>query len=353
MTQRERAAEARAASGDADAGARILEAIASGVLTLGPAGRIASFNRAAERTFGIAAERMLGEPLAQLARLIPEFPEVLAIFHEQRASQLRAEVAAQRESGEAIVLEVALAPLRSEGPEGVAVVLTDVTELRRIETVRTGALDRARRIEAAFSRYLAPHVLRSLLDDPGAVRLGGERIRATICFADVRGFTALAKRLPPERVVEILNAYFDAAVKVVFAHDGLLDKFYGDGLMAIFGAPRARADDAARATAAALELHAVVRALGPRLGEPLAISVGLASGEVVAGHLGSAERMDYTVIGDAVNRASGLQAAAPAGAVYADAATIAAAGLERQRVREVRATVKGADGPVRAYALEA
>jgi adenylate cyclase len=205
-------------------------------------------------------------------------------------------------------------------------------------------------IEASFARYLAPHVVRELMTDPQAVRLGGTRQRATMLFADIRGFTELAARLPADEVVALLNGYFEEAVRVVFAHDGLLDKFYGDGLMAVFGPPRVRADDARRALSAALELHAAVERLAPRLTHALSISVGLATGEVVAGHIGSRRRTDYTVIGDAVNLASGLEAAAPPGAIYCDEQTYAEAGLPLGG-RAFEAEVKGRTARVRAFAI--
>jgi adenylate cyclase len=131
----------------------------------------------------------------------------------------------------------------------------------------------------------------------------------------------------------------------------LLDKFYGDGLMAIFGPPLVRRDDAARAVAAAIRLNEVVSDLIPRLNYPLQISVGLATGDVVAGHFGSSQRMDYTVIGDAVNLANGLQAAAPPGAIYCDEETIVAAGSIARPVHQLSVRVKGRDELVTAYAI--
>jgi adenylate cyclase len=185
---------------------------------------------------------------------------------------------------------------------------------------------------------------------PAAVGLGGERQTATILFADIRDFTKMAARMEAERVVEILNAYFEAAVAVLFENDGLLDKFYGDGLMAVFGPPRVRPDDAARALRSAARLHEVVRELEPIIREPLRISVGLATGEVVAGHIGSTRRLDYTVIGDAVNLASRLQSAAPPSATYCDETTYLRSGLALRGER-LQAKIKGRDDLVTVYRL--
>ncbi len=190
------------------------------------------------------------------------------------------------------------------------------------------------------------------MQSPQSLELGGDRQEATILFADIRGFTALAAKLGAEQVVEYLNSYFEEAVSVVFAHDGLLDKFYGDGLMAVFGPPRARIDDATRAINASLALHEAVRKLAPKLDHPLQISIGLASGIVVAGHIGSTRRMDYTVIGDAVNLASRLQAAAPAGGIFVDDETYRRSTV-RPRAEKMEAKVKGRDDMVTLYSLQA
>jgi PAS domain S-box-containing protein len=330
---------------------RILEAIASGVITLSPRREITTFNRAAEATFDMPAENMVGKAASAIAALIPEFPELLQTFFNSGAVQLRAEVEAYRTDGTLLTLEVRLSPLENLDGLGIAMVVTDVTKQRLLEeTVEADKL-KASRIQETFSRYLAPHIVKSLMNDPSSIRLGGERKRATMFFADVRGFTSLAARLPAERVVEILNTYFEEAVRIVFEYEGLLDKFYGDGLMAVFGPPLVRADDAGRAVAAAIRLHETVVQLGPRLDYPLQISVGLATGDVVAGHFGSTKRMDYTVIGDAVNLANGLQAAAPPGAIYCDEETIASAGHVARPLHRLAARIKGRNELVTAYAI--
>jgi adenylate cyclase len=330
---------------------RILEAIASGVITLSPERIITTFNRAAEATFDMPSKRMVGKTPAAITRLIPEFPEMFEIFMTSGAVQLRAEVEAYRSDGTLLTLEMQLSPLESDEGLGVAMVVTDVTKQRILEDKVAQGQAKSHQIQESFSRYLAPHVVQSLMHDPSSIRLGGERKRATTLFADVRGFTAMAAQMTPERVVEILNTYFEEAVRIVFEHDGLLDKFYGDGLMAVFGPPLVRPDDAARAVAAAIDLHEVVASLGPRLDYPLQISAGLSTGDVVAGHFGSSRRMDYTVIGDAVNLANGLQAAAPPGAIYCDEETITAAGAISRPLHRLSVRVKGRDELVTAYAI--
>jgi adenylate cyclase len=331
---------------------RILEAIASGVITIASDRSISSFNRSAETTFGVLAHDMLGKNASDIAAFIPDLPELLDIYFDSGTIKLRAEVEARSTDSTARTLEIALAPLETAEGLGIAIVVTDVTKYRRLELAHEAQITKAVRIAETFSRYLAPHVVDRLMNDPSSVKLGGERQRGTMMFADIAGFTSLAARLPAERVVEILNLYFEEAVRIVFEHDGLLDKFYGDGLMAVFGPPRARESDASRAVRAAIALHEAVERLAPRLDHPLKISVGLATGEVVAGPVGSTQRMDYTVIGDAVNLASGLQGAARPGTIYCDEETFERAGITGLRAERRTVSIKGRSGFVCAYAIE-
>jgi adenylate cyclase len=328
----------------------ILEAIASGVIALDAQRRVIAFNRAAEHTFGLAASEMLGRDGDALGEWIVDLPEMLETFFSSGVTHLRAEVEGRRPPDERLTLELRMAPLELADGTGVAIAIIDRTMQRALEEAHAAQRARATAIEASFSRYLAPHVVRTLMEDPGSLTLGGVRQRATMLFADIRGFTGIAERMSADRVVELLNRYFEQAVRVIFAHDGLLDKFYGDGLLAVFGPPRIHADDARRALVAAVRLHEAVDRLNPYLPQPVSISIGIATGDVIAGHIGSSRRMDYTVIGDAVNLASGLEKVAPPGSTYCDAATFEAAGIELAGNRIV-VRVKGRAEPVIAYAF--
>ena len=178
-------------------------------------------------------------------------------------------------------------------------------------------LQERERILTTFGRVVEPAVRDHLL--AGNVRLGGEERFVTVLFADLRGFTALGERLPPGEVVSILNEYFSAVATWVRVEGGYVDKFIGDGILVVFGLFGA-ADDAARQESAAAALRCAL-GLPARLAAlnaaraasgapPLAQSIGLASGAVIAGTIGAEDRFEYTVIGDAVNVASRLQEAA-------------------------------------------
>ncbi|MBK8265964.1 MAG: adenylate/guanylate cyclase domain-containing protein [Nannocystis sp.] len=161
-----------------------------------------------------------------------------------------------------------------------------------------------------MERYLPPQLVGRLFSGGASLDPGGEARVVTILFADIRGFTAIAERLPAAEVVDLLNAALSRLADAVFAHHGTLDKFTGDGLMAIFGAPVGQPDDAARAVAAGLAMLDAIHDLDARrsAGAPtLAIGVGIHTGEAIVGNIGSTRRLDYTAIGDAVNLASRVE----------------------------------------------
>ena len=149
------------------------------------------------------------------------------------------------------------------------------------------------------------------------IKKGGELRETTILFADIRGFTGISESCAPQVVVDALNEYFERMVEIVFRYEGTLDKFIGDEMMVLFGAPVAHLDDPVRAVRAALEMQAAMAALN--LGHearglpPFEIGIGINTGEVVAGYIGSSEALEYTVIGDPVNTGSRLCAIAKPG----------------------------------------
>src|SRR5689334_19015941 len=155
----------------------------------------------------------------------------------------------------------------------------------------------------------------------------GERKLVTVMFADISGFTARSENLDPEEVVALINACFEEMDVAVRRYDGTIDKFIGDAIMVIFGAPVTHEDDAERAVRCALEMQARLAAFGKQYLRdrpdcpPLAMHIGINTGLVVAGDLGTARRRDYTVMGDVVNLASRLESAATAGQILIGAAT--------------------------------
>lgn len=168
-----------------------------------------------------------------------------------------------------------------------------------------------RRVRDAFSLYLHPEVARMVSDNPALLHLGGEKRELTVMFTDIRGFTSISETFDPEALVEFLNEYLGAMTDIVFQHDGLLDKYIGDAIMALWGAPFPRPDHAAQACRTALEMIGRLRVLQQdwlRRGlPPLEIGVGVNTGPMVVGNMGSTQRFNYTAMGDHVNLGSRLE----------------------------------------------
>jgi adenylate cyclase len=168
-----------------------------------------------------------------------------------------------------------------------------------------------RQVKRTFSRFVSKDVYDQLVADPAAARVGGARREMSVLFADIRGFTTFTERGRPEDVVAQLNEYFSRMVDVVFTHRGTIDKFVGDMVMALFGAPVADPDHADHAVRAALDMLSALSGLNAAWAEagkpPLEIGIGVNSGDMVAGIIGSDTVMSYTVIGDAVNLGSRLE----------------------------------------------
>ncbi|MDH4211067.1 MAG: GAF domain-containing protein [candidate division WOR-3 bacterium] len=187
------------------------------------------------------------------------------------------------------------------------------------------------RIRERLQRFFSPGVVSEIMSDKRAVSLGGENRTATILFSDIRGFTSLTERIPTITSVEILNDFLSSMSEEVFTHEGTLDKYIGDCVMAIFGAPVAHPDDALRAIKAALGMKKRVQQLRERwrnkidasMLEVFEIGIGIHTGEVIAGNIGSIKRMEYTVVGTAVNLASRLENVAKKGQIIISRSTYA------------------------------
>jgi adenylate cyclase len=164
-------------------------------------------------------------------------------------------------------------------------------------------------IKKQFEHYLDPRQVKQLQDNPELLKLGGEKKYCTFLFTDVRGFTSLSEKLDPEEVTDIMNRVLTEQVNCIQAHGGMVDKFIGDACMAIFNAPLCIDDHEKRAVACAQDMHTAIRMLQKELPEPIAIGIGVNSGEAVVGNMGSNTRFDYSAIGDAVNTAARLESA--------------------------------------------
>ncbi len=164
-------------------------------------------------------------------------------------------------------------------------------------------------IKKQFEHYLDPRQVKELQNNPDLLKLGGEKKEATFLFTDVRGFTNLSEKLEPEQVTEIMNKVLTAQVRCIQAHGGMVDKFIGDAAMAIFSAPLDLDNHEDRAIACAQDIKTSIQQLQQELPEPIAIGIGVNTGNAVIGNMGSNTRFDYSAIGDCVNTAARLESA--------------------------------------------
>lgn len=223
-----------------------------------------------------------------------------------------------------------------------------------VETFR--AHERLAREEVAranYGRFLPEYVVKQILENPDSFQLGGANQYITVLFADIRGFTRLSEHSRPEKVVQLLNRYFSEMTEIIFAHGGTLDKYIGDGLMALFGAPTATPEDATNAVNAAVDMQRCVQGLNREFVEQgfneIGIGVGLHTGEATVGYIGSERRSEYTAIGDTVNLAARLESNCQGGQILVSDATARASQALYQLLAHDPIMVKNRVQPVQLY----
>jgi adenylate cyclase len=210
--------------------------------------------------------------------------------------------------------------------------ITAVAAQTAVAVENARAHERLAREEVAranYGRFLPEYVVKQMLEHPESFKLGGANQTITVLFADIRGFTRLSEHANPEKVVHLLNKYFSAMTDIIFAHGGTLDKYLGDGLMALFGAPTATPQDATNALNAAAAMQRRVISINQELRaegfNEIGIGIGLHTGEATVGYIGSERRSEYTAIGDTVNTAARLESNSKAGQILLSDATARAA----------------------------
>jgi len=200
---------------------------------------------------------------------------------------------------------------------------------------------------SALERFLSPEVVEMVVANPD-IRLGGVNQEVTVMFADIRGFTTMSETMEPGRVVEILNEYFTRVTDVIFDNGGTLDKYIGDAVMAVFGAPISKGNDAAAAVNSAIQIQRLLielnRDAAAREWPELRVGIGINTGNAIAGNIGSPRRLDYTVVGDAVNTAQRLMSNAAGGQILISESTAKKLGktgkiIDLERLPELK--VKG------------
>lgn len=189
-------------------------------------------------------------------------------------------------------------------------------------------LQKQAQARSSFERFLPRQVVDEILRSPDGIRLGGVRQKVTALFADVRNFTTLSESSTPEMIVNLLNRYFSMVSEIIFRHGGTLDKYIGDGLMAMFGAPYVTALDAIQAVRAAIEMQRAMVGFNERLKAenlpPISIGIGINTGPAIVGYIGSETRLDYTAIGDTINTAARLESISAPGQIVVSENTMQA-----------------------------
>ena len=209
---------------------------------------------------------------------------------------------------------------------------------------------RNRFIQSVFGRYMSEQVVEKLLDTPDALSMGGELRTVTILMSDLRGFSSLSERLDPSEVITLLNEYLARMTDVIYAHGGTIDEFIGDAILVLFGAPLRQDDDALRAVRCAVEMQRAMQATNDRNAERglprVEMGIGINTGEVVVGNIGSERRAKYGVVGRNVNLASRIEAFTVGGQILVSDATLQNAGPMIELRRSIEVFPKGSKSPM-------
>lgn len=280
----------------------ILKSLSNGVITLDAERKIVKINEAGARILSIKPKEFAEKPVDELFS-----PRENAWIHESLKN-----VVAGGETDVTMDTEIAL---RGGGQASVNLSVVPLVDINGdaigymmvIEDITT-----EKRVKSTMARYMTKEVADRLLES-GQDALGGAAQEATVLFSDIRSFTTISETIGPRKTVAMLNEYFTLMIDVIFLHKGILDKYIGDAIMAIFGSPFPSPEDADNAVTASNEMIRVLRGMNAQRGlfgiPPIKIGIGLSTGELVAGNIGSPKRMDYTVIGDTVNLSSRLEGA--------------------------------------------
>ncbi len=279
----------------------MLESMSDGIVTLDADRCIVKCNAAALRILHDDPERLIGQTVETYFKAPNDWvAKRLGRVLQTGSMELVMDTELWLHDGQQVSVNATIVPLRDakHEPIGAMLVLADITTEKRIK--------------GTLTRYMTKEVAEKLLESNEAM-LGGQEHVASVLFADIRDFTTIAEQIGPQDTVSMLNDYFSIMVDIIFRYGGILDKYIGDAIMAVFGAPFSSGEDADRAVRTAVDMLKALRTFNYQMleaGRPyLNIGVGISTDAVVSGNIGSPKRMDYTVIGDGVNLASRLEGA--------------------------------------------
>ncbi len=321
----------------------ILRSTSNGMMTLDDKGRVATANEATLAILRIDREALIARPAAE-------------IFAGENAWVLRAidKVQQTGETEVSVDADLKLAGGQTASVNLSAVPLVDLNQQSIGSMLILEDITSEKRVKSTMSRYMSKEVADQLIQSGESI-LGGKDQQVTILFSDIRNFTTFSEALGARETVTMLNEYFAEMVDVIFRYGGILDKYIGDAIMALFGAPISRATDADNAVEAANQMIVILRTLNERRTAegraPIEIGIGMSTGNVIVGSIGSPKRMEYTAIGDPVNLASRLEGATK---LYGAKVLISEFTVREMKkpalLREIDLMrVKGKDRPVAVY----
>ncbi|WP_461245983.1 adenylate/guanylate cyclase domain-containing protein [Treponema sp. R6D11] len=327
------------------------------IITTDAHGQIYYFNESASESMGLKQED-LGRNFENVFRnsLSPKTIKIILNSLENGNEILGLE-GIYRKGDKELDYSLNVTPLKTPRgkKEGLTLLFTNQTREKELKQAVQVVSEERRVIKDMFARYMSNEVMTRLLETPDSIKLGGDKREATVFFADIRGYTSFSESRDPQVIVEILNEYFSEAVENIVQHKGYIDKFIGDCIMAVWGVPMMpEDDDAIKAVSCAITIQELVRSSKRKFfrkndASHLRIGIGVNTGPLVAGNLGSIQRMDYSVIGDTVNLAARLESAAEAGEIIISQATRDKIGDKFTLEKRSPIHVKGKEKPIQIY----
>jgi adenylate cyclase len=284
----------------------VMQSIATGVFTTNLMGEINHVNRTAVSILNFDKEYIIGNHYGYIFESNEQILELISKCELESITVSESQVQLQFDD-KTTTVNISVSPLLNDfnQPLGTVVALEDLSNINKLKST--------------FKKYVSNQIVDQLLENEDLLSLGGQEQDATILFSDIRGFTSLSENMTPNEVVETLNDYFNQMIEIIFKYNGILDKIIGDELMVIYGVPKSNIQDSENAVLTAIEMQEKLIAFNQdrciNLKKPIKVGIGVNSGSVISGNIGSTDQMDFTVIGDSVNLASRLCSSAEAGQI--------------------------------------
>lgn len=336
----------------------IMRDMSEGVMTIGFDGIISDINPAAERILERSAEELVGQPCAACFFDIPEndgFTQMIleAIYDRGSAHERVVDFHTDRSVKQ---LRIRTSFLNNEEAAiGIICVLEDVSEMEelrdalkameRIRSMNTKLELRNRLLSETFGRFLSDEIVKELLETPDGLMLGGKKRELTVMMSDLRGFTAISEHMDPQKLLDMLNHYLGQMTEIIQRNSGTIVEFLGDGIMTIFGAPAESSIHAEQAVAAAVEMQMKMEQINEwnrSRGYPgLQMGIGIHTGEMIVGNIGSEKRTKYGVVGSNVNLAGRIESYTVGGQILISPQTRQAVGSKLTVDEELRVFPKG------------